>query len=186
MHQREPLPTVKQSQAITRWKSGHHLFHVYLVVMNTVLDEVLEAIWEGDARSAEGRLRELASLYDAASAAMKYAADFEPGCYTSLIRPSMQPPLLSEGFSGTLNKDHALMLFYLRSIEKALEASLRAGLIRQPSSIFGAWELLRDAEKRNRRHHGFVCQRFVPNGVSLLQQSFGRRHRRARERDISR
>ena len=81
-----------QQLAIRRWKGGHHAFHVLLVAMNTRLDQASELL---DARAYDAAaplLDELAGLYRAATALMRYASDFRTADYETLVRPSMMPP----------------------------------------------------------------------------------------------
>jgi hypothetical protein len=35
-----------------------------------------------------------------------------------------------------------------------------------------AWRRLLEAQRRNRRNHMFVCERFVDDGTSLLQEYY--------------
>ena len=98
-----------QRLAIRRWKGGHHAFHVLLVAMNTRLDQASELLDAGAYDAAAPLLDELAGLYRAATALMRYASDFRAADYETLVRPSMMPPP-SPGFSGLANQDHAVML----------------------------------------------------------------------------
>jgi hypothetical protein len=113
---------------------------------------------------------ELARLYDAATAAMRYTAAFPRTEYQSLIRPSMMPPFASSGFSGVHNVEHATMLAGLRAL-RSLYRSRRA---EAPDTVPAAWRSLLDAQRRNRHNHMYVCQQFVDNGHSLLQAHFAR------------
>jgi hypothetical protein len=161
------------AQAVRRWKLGHHVFHLYLVVMNSLLVEALDAARTCTWQRLAGHLTSLAALYDAATASMKYAADFDPTVYDALVRPSMSPPFLSPGFSGVLNREHGLMLERIRTLRSLLKPVTRRG--DAPSWLCRDADRLWAAQSRNRRHHMFVCERFVPGGTSLLKEYFDQR-----------
>jgi len=126
--------------------------------------------------------RRLTVLYDAATASMKYAADFDPREYETLIRPSMSPPFLSPGFSGEQNEDHAVMLDLMRQTRVAVKDVLRCpGQEPVPQEVRDAAKDLWAAQSRNRRHHMLVCEKFVPDGGSLLKEYFALNSRKERE-----
>jgi hypothetical protein len=163
----------RQQVAIRRWKLGHHAFHLYLLAMNTELPlargYTAARKWDELAIS----LTRLIRLYDAATASMKYAADFDPGEYAELIRPSMSPPFLSPGFSGKANEDHATMLRLMAEMQSALKNALRDGRAADiPAEVHTCATALWAAQARNRRHHMLVCEKFVPGGRSLLKEYF--------------
>jgi hypothetical protein len=114
-------------------------------------------------------------LYDAATVSMKYAADFDRSEYEGLIRPSMSPPMLAPGFSGEQNADHAVMLALLTRARRAIKTLLRSRPPDVPDHVHSAAGRLWSAQSRNRRHHRLVCERFVPEGGSLLDEYFENR-----------
>ncbi|MFE6613317.1 hypothetical protein [Amycolatopsis sp. NPDC057786] len=156
------------ADAVRRWKLGHQVFHLQLIVMNSTLADLHAACGQARWEEADRLLHGLTHLYDAATASMKYAADFPPHAYRELIRPSMGEPFLSPGFSGTLNNDHGLMLAGLRELRARLRDHRDAG--RLPRSTAAAAKALWSAQARNRRHHMLVCERFVPGGESQLRE----------------
>ena len=159
-----------QRLAIRRWKGGHHAFHVLLVAMNTRLDQASELLDAGAYDDAAPLLDELAGLYRAATALMRYASDFRAADYETLVRPSMMPPFASPGFSGLANQDHAVMLDRM--------ARLRSAVSRDGETsprVRAAGERLTGAQKDNRASHMLVCRRFVPEGQSLLREFFRQR-----------
>ncbi|NUS45940.1 MAG: hypothetical protein HOQ24_19885 [Mycobacteriaceae bacterium] len=168
-------PDPGQETAIRRWKLGHHVFHLYLLAMNTELPVALRHVLHERWQNLSDVLDRLTILYDASTASMKYAADFDSDQYTSLIRPSMSPPFMSPGFSGELNKDHSTMLALMKELRHTLKVRLRdsrsAGV---PDEVATAATALWSAQARNRRHHMLVCERFVPDGGSLLREYFSR------------
>ena len=165
-----PELTPVQQLAVRRWKGGHHAFHVLLVAMNTRLDQASELLDHGEYDAAAPLLDELAGLYRAATALMRYASDFRAADYETLVRPSMMPPFASPGFSGLANQDHAIMLDRM--------ARLRAAVTRDEAAsarVKDAGARLTLAQKDNRASHMLVCRRFVPEGQSLLREFFKQR-----------
>lgn len=162
-----------QQTAIRRWKLGHHAFHLYLLAMNTELPVALQRMERKEWAELGMSLRRLTTLYDAATASMKYAADFDPNEYEALIRPSMSPPFLSPGFSGEQNQDHSTMLHLMTRVQSTMKKLLRDSRIMDiPQDVRVAATSLWSAQSRNRRHHVLVCEAFVPGGGSLLKDYF--------------
>ena len=160
-----------QRVAVKRWKLGHHTFHVLLVAMNTKLEAIHERLEEERWDAAAAAILDLARLYDAATAAMRYTSDFRREHYETLLRPSMMPPFASPGFSGVFNREHALMLAGVRTIRVYVKEREE----RLPAQVMAAWERLRDAQQANVDNHMLVCRRFVDDGVSLLKEYFDQR-----------
>ncbi|HEU0301315.1 MAG TPA: hypothetical protein VFR37_17755, partial [Longimicrobium sp.] len=96
--------------AARRWKLGHQLFHLELASMTTLIDRSAGELARRDEAAAARSLALLADLYEGATATMLYASDFPPVCYERVVRPSMSSPLVSPGFSGLLNREHAVMM----------------------------------------------------------------------------
>jgi hypothetical protein len=162
-------------RAVKRWKLGHHMFHLHLTAMNSLLKRA-HAHLEGS-RWAEltSVLEHLRALYDGATATMHYTADFNPGQYTCLIRPSMAPPFLSPGFSGTLNIEHRMMIDSLRGLRRSFRAIERVTPL--PPVLTRSAEELWRSQSRNRKDHMYICDQFVPDGASLLDEFFKNRGR---------
>ncbi len=161
-----------QRNAVTRWKLGHHVFHLLLVALNTRLDEAIDRLAAEDWTATSATLHDLARLYDAATAAMAYAADFPRTEYEVLVRPSMMPPFASEGFSGVYNTEHTVMLAGVRELRRLYKQRRGDGV---PPHVQDAWQRLLDAQRDNRHHHMYVCHRFVDEGASLLQRFWAHR-----------
>lgn len=160
-----------RDHAITRWKRGHHAFHIQLTVINTLVEKSLAAIQAGDYSMLVQTLHHLRILYDAATASMKYAAEFPREMYEDFLRPSMMPPFLSPGFSGTLNTEHNVMVNLLKHLAQDLDAAL-GKKERWPPEITQAWAALVQAQHRNRNNHSLICHKFVDDGVSLLKRFY--------------
>ncbi|GAA3736700.1 hypothetical protein [Streptomyces tremellae] len=151
-----------------RWRLGHQIFHLLLALMNSLLDEALRAADAAEWLRVTGLLDRLRLLYDAATAAMSYAADFgdDPlGAYRREVRPTMEPPFVSPGFSGTFNREHRETTRLLRQLRRALKAAAP-----DDHELRTAADALRAAQSRNRANHLLICERCVPEGVSLLRE----------------
>lgn len=157
-------------KAVLRWKLGHHMFHLHLTAMNSLLADARAGLESAQWPDLAHTLEQLRVLYDAATATMRYAADFSPDMYERLIRPSMAPPFASPGFSGVLNLEHARMIEQFSELRRQLKEMRRAG--QTPAAVQGAATRLFAAQARNRRNHILVCERFVPDGTSLLREFF--------------
>ncbi len=166
-----PRLTPSQRVAVKRWKLGHHTFHVLLVAMNTRLTEVGDLLEAEEWDAASEAMLDLARLYDAATASMRYTSDFPRIEYETLLRPSMMPPFSSPGFSGVFNREHATMMAGVRRI-RAYMKDHEEGV---PERVLASWERLREAQQTNVESHMLVCRKFVEDGVSLLKEFFDQR-----------
>jgi len=163
--------SASQRVAVKRWKLGHHTFHVLLVGMYTRLHEVGDQLEEEEWEAASAAMLDLARLYDAATATMRYTSDFPRIEYERLLRPSMMPPFASPGFSGVFNREHATMMAGVRSVRIAMKDLEESA----PAHVQAAWQRLREAQQENVEHHMLVCRRFVEDGASLLKEYLDRR-----------
>jgi hypothetical protein len=169
-----------QETAVRRWKIGHHAFHLHLTVMNTHLVTLQKALEEEDWGACRRLLDILARLYRASTACMQYAADFPRASYTGLLRPAMEPPWVSPGFSGKFNLDHERMLDLFKAVRRPLKRAARTGSA--PAEVQDAAKRLWQEQSRNRASHKLICEKFVPGGKSLLQEHFDAADRRHNER----
>ncbi|POX38592.1 hypothetical protein C3486_22505 [Streptomyces sp. Ru73] len=160
----------EQKTAVRRWKLGHHVFHLHLTVMNTHLVTLRKAVDEEDWVTARRLLEVLTRLYRAATACMQYASDFPRESYDGLLRPSMEPPWVSPGFSGKFNTDHERMLELVKEVRGPLKKAARTGAA--PADVRDAAQRLWQEQSRNRAQHKLICEKFVPGGQSLLQEYF--------------
>ncbi|MHA2890627.1 hypothetical protein [Bacillus cereus] len=157
--------------AFVRWKQGHQFFHLILVSMNTLLAEAEITLKKRNFVKLQFALERLTVLYESATASMKYTADFSPQCYEDTIRPSMMPPFLNPGFSGTQNKDHQQMIDSFSHLKENLNKQL-GSKEKWPANIIKSWNAVSKAQIHNRKHHGLVCQKHVPDGISLLKNFY--------------
>ncbi|MGW9557574.1 hypothetical protein ACWGSK_24050 [Nocardiopsis sp. NPDC055551] len=160
------VPAREIRVSVTRWKVGHHLFHLLLSIMNRHSDDALAALREEDWHPATSNIDDLTSLLDSATAAMHYASDFPRESYEGIIRPSMEPPWMPSGFSGIFNQDHQVFESNLKELRKAGKSPNMTGECR--SALKQLWR----AQSKNRRDHRNICEKFVPGGDSILQQHF--------------
>ncbi|MFS1512054.1 hypothetical protein VQL36_06400 [Chengkuizengella sp. SCS-71B] len=166
----ETISTAYQ-QAVLRWKQGHQSFQIIIITMNTLLDSSIQALNQREWNLLTKSLDRLSNLMKASTATMKYTSDFSPKSYEELIRPSMMPPFLNDGFSGVLNIDHKLMLNKFRKLRDLMVQKL-GDKHQWPSLITKSWNQFMDTQAHNREHHGLVCQHFVDDGVSLMQNFY--------------
>jgi len=157
-------------KAVLRWKLGHQMFHLQLAAMNTLLSDAEDALASARWSELAETFHHLSIVYDAATATMRYAADFGTELYDRLIRPSMIPPFTSPGFSGVLNLEHKQMTERLKALRGRFEQVSREG--GPPGPVHASATRLWAAQSRNRTNHILVCQRFVPAGTSLLSEFF--------------
>lgn len=170
----QPAPA-DSTTALYRWKLGHQLFHLHLRAMNDTLIQATDAARESRWPQLSGLLQELRVLYDAATAAMSYSAALHPDAYQGEVRPTMEPPFLSPGFSGLFNQEHRQTVRLLRRLRTTLEDRLDDADCGLPDHVRSLIGELAAAQARNHANHVQICHRFVPEGASLL-----RRHLEAR------
>jgi hypothetical protein len=155
---------------LQRWKTGHRIFHIYLVTMVTVADRAIRDLPTSTEQEVSRLLCDLTNLYLAGKASMRYASSFSASVYEQVVRPSMMPPSTHRGFSGLLNLDHQRMLASVENLSRALEHRFGETESRWPQSISAAWRRLVSARREAYRHHSLICMRFV-DGPSLLSMS---------------
>jgi hypothetical protein len=163
--------------AVGRWILGHQTFHLQLIAMLSLLDRCRRSVEQDDRPRLVRSLRDLCTLFDASSANMVYTASFSPLLYAEVVRPTMMPPNLSPGFSGQLSHEHELMMDELKRLKVALQDRWGGGEL-WPAEVVEAWRQVEGAVRRIRKNHGLVCQQFVPDGASLLNDFFAARARR--------
>ncbi|WP_103501460.1 hypothetical protein [Streptomyces sp. SM14] len=153
--------------ALLRWRLGHQLFHLHLTLMNRLLDAAVSAAHDADWPRLLPALERLTVLYDSATAAMTYSSDFDRAVYREQVRPTMEPPFVSPGFSGVFNREHREMTALLRRLRRATRAVEPGGV---PGEVRIAESRLRAAQARNRANHERICDSCVPDGGSLLRR----------------
>jgi hypothetical protein len=154
----------------TRWRLGHRLFEVVLAAIIEVLKRAALELAAADFDALCRSLETLAGLLESATSAMQFTADFDPSVYRDQIRPTMEPPKMPPGFSGTLNERHAEFLENFRGLDAALKAGFGNRLESAPPELENAWRAVLKMRSKNLAAHGLVCEKFVPGGESLLKE----------------
>jgi hypothetical protein len=157
------------ADAMRKWKLGHQAFHLYLVTTITLLDKVRSHVYDWPLPRIAATLRELTIMFEAATASMIYASDFDKATYNGVIRPSMMPPETPPGFSGSLNADHQNMKAAFQALANTFVDRFGESGDGWPPTIKERWHELKQARAENQRHHIFICRRFVGEQPSLLQ-----------------
>ena len=154
----------------SRWRLGHRLFEVVLAAIIEVLTRAAMELANCDFNALCQSLDTLTGLLESATSAMEFTADFSPSVYRDRIRPTMEPPKVPPGFSGTLNERHAEFLEKLRGLDAALKASFGDRLENAPPNVTNGWRAVLKMRSKNLAAHGLVCEKFVSGGQSLLKE----------------
>ncbi|MGE5291011.1 MAG: hypothetical protein ACM3ML_28205 [Micromonosporaceae bacterium] len=143
-----------------RWRVGHHVFFVLTQSLIVVLRCFREAHGEGDMDRARQMLRLGAQLLAGSAAAFVFAAEFSASQYRSRVRPSMEPPSVSAGFSGLMSPDHHYLVKLFALLRPVLR-DLPAELAQDHRSFVRALDVTYES-------HKYVCARFGGDkGASL-------------------
>jgi len=162
---RPPAPTGRMGPS-HRWQVGHRVFFVLTQGLIVALRSFAAALSTQDIEAARAGLRLAALLLDASAAAFKFTGEFNARQYERSVRPSMEPPAVSEGFSGLLSPDHQ----YLVRVTAALRPVL-AGL---PDTALAAdHQALVSALRGVYATHKYVCSRFAGDTEPSLRTAQG-------------
>ncbi len=143
-----------------RWVVGHQVFLVLIQALVVALNVYREARRRGDLDAARHGLVGAGRVMAASGSALVFASEFAPGQYAARIRPSMQEPHVSAGFSGLLSADHRHLIRLLAELKPTF-ADLPPELVPAHSSLVSALAGAYDS-------HKYVCARFGGgHGVSL-------------------
>lgn len=145
--------------AILRWKLGHHGFFVLIQALILAHARLAAAINQRHLQPALEAFSLVTQLWWGTAAAFRYTADFNAEDYDRVVRPSMSPPFLKEGFSGLFSPDHAHLLRAVKSLRPSFRA-LPEELGREHQLYLQALDVVYET-------HAFVCERFVGGGQSL-------------------
>ncbi len=149
----EPMPLgASNCDPMTRWILGHQIFAALTQGLIMALQGFETAIAIGDTASAQTALGLAADLLAASAMAFRFACDFPPEAYRDVVRPSMMPPHIREGFSGLLSDDHRTLVQVL----SRLRPLMAAAEIRFPD----AHARLTRALQRVYDDHVLICARF--------------------------
>jgi hypothetical protein len=146
-----------------RWRVGHHVFFVLTQCLIVVLQSFQSALAEDDVPGARRNLRLAARLLHASAAAFVFTAEFSANQYNGGVRPSMEPPFVSPGFSGLLSPDHQYLVRLFARIRPALR-DLPDDLIPDHRAFTRALGAVYDS-------HKYVCGRFGGDSGTSLRTS---------------
>lgn len=152
--------------ALLRWKIGHHTFFVLTQTLILVHTQLAGALEQADLSAAREALSLATRLWWGTAAAFRYTGDFPAEDYESIVRPSMSPPFLKDGFSGFFSSDHVYLIRALKRLQpslKTLPTELGPAHRSYLQSLDAAYET-----------HAFVCEAFVGAGHSLRSNQLDR------------
>ncbi|MGB9376478.1 MAG: hypothetical protein WCB04_03090 [Mycobacteriales bacterium] len=143
-----------------RWRVGHHLFFALTQALIVALQTLRDALNKGDDDASVHALRLARKLLRASSAAFVFASEFGPGQYHVAVRPSMEPPHVSAGFTGLHSPDHHYLVRLFGRVRNDL-GSMSPRVAEQHAEFIRALESTYEA-------HKYVCGRFGgETGTSL-------------------
>jgi hypothetical protein len=146
-----------------RWRIGHHVFFVLTQGVIIALSCLRQACADADFDLAARMLRLATRLLIASAAAFAFTAEFSAAQYHGQVRPSMEPPGVSAGFSGLLSPDHHYLVKLLGVLGPQLR-DLPPGLAPSHRSFVRAMGTVYEA-------HKYVCARFGGDGSASLRMS---------------
>jgi hypothetical protein len=146
-----------------RWRVGHQVFFVLTQCVIVALQSFQSALAEEDIAAARRNLRLVARLFNGSAAAFVFTAEFSAGQYENGVRPSMEPPFVSPGFSGLLSPDHLYMV--------KLFARLRPVLRELPAELAPEHRAFVRALGTVYESHKYVCRRFGGGTGTSLRTS---------------
>lgn len=158
---REPAGTLSGApeDALLRWKTGHHAFFVLIQALIIAHVRLAATLRVGHIEPAREAFALAALLWRGAAASFRYTGDLTVEGYENVVRPSMRPPFLKEGFSGFFSVDHAHLLRVVKS-SRSLFLGLSPELHLEHRLYLEALDTAYEA-------HAFVCEQFVGEGQSL-------------------
>jgi hypothetical protein len=152
----EPLPP---DRALRRWMRGHHAFFVLIQGLLLAHERLVRAMRAGQSPRIQAMLDWTIELWWAAAGAFRLAGDFDAQAYATVVRPSMSPPHVSEGFSGLHSADHTELIGMLKATRGAIEDRCVTHPAEHRSYL---WALSSVYDS-----HVYVCEEFVGDGPSL-------------------
>jgi hypothetical protein len=146
-----------------RWRIGHHVFFALTQGVIIALSCFRQACADEDIDLAARMLRLATRLLAASAAAFVFTAEFSAAQYHAQVRPSMEPPGVSAGFSGLMSPDH----HYLVKLLGVLRPQLRD----LPSPLAPAHRSFVMAMGTVYEAHKYVCARFGGDRSASLRMS---------------
>jgi hypothetical protein len=145
--------------ALLRWKIGHHVFFVLTQALILVHTQLAVALDREDIEVARQALSVGTRLWLGTAAAFSYTGDFSADDYENIVRPSMSPPFLKDGFSGFFSSDHVYLIRALKRLQPLLQ--------RLPPELGPDHRSYLQALDDAYEAHALVCEAFVGTGHSL-------------------
>lgn len=163
-----PRAALSETMIARRWMRGHQLFLVITQAMIASLNHLEDIVGQGrDDSETAGAIEQLVVLLRAAAGSMRLTGDFPPDVYDTIIRPSMAPPELPDGFSGIFSSDHRFLVSRLREVTP-LVSGLKARMHDAHTLLVKAFADLYD-------DHINVCANFVSSEKNSLLMADGAR-----------
>jgi hypothetical protein len=150
-------------EPLTRWKTGHMAFFVHLQGLNIALRRFQSVVEVGDYDAADTHLRAAAGLMFSSAALMRFTGDFDRESYETVVRPTMCPPNVIEGFSGLLSRDHREVIRLIGQL-KPIFATL-------PKQLHDSRQLFLAGAAAVYESHKFVCELFGGGATSSLRMN---------------
>lgn len=152
---------------LRRWRIGHHVFLTLIQNLVVTFGCFGGALLLDDLSSA-GTVLELATVLMWGSAsALRFAGDFHPQQYETVVRPAMMPPHLEPGFSGLQSRDHYYLIKSLARLKPAFKA-LDPSLHLRHRQFIRAFDATYEA-------HKFVCAQFKGDQQPSLRMNMDMR-----------
>lgn len=153
----------QQSDPLTRWKIGHHVFFVFIQGLLIALYRFKQSAHKRKYSDAKAALSSASVITWGTSAALHYAADFKQESYNSIVRPSMEKHSKNFSFSGIMSADHEIMVQLTREIKPLIDG-LPNSANRERIRFLRAYEASCDS-------HRFVCEIFGGSESPSLRMS---------------
>jgi hypothetical protein len=153
-------------EPVLRWQIGHHMYIQCICMARFALDEAAIQVRAGRAAQAAARIERARVLLMAGTAAMWHAAAMPQKVYVQHVRPTMNSPLLPNGFSGMHNADHVA----LKRARAGLSNALAEGFgqtVPCPDLLAAAAMEYHAAEVRDYENHVLIAAHFLGAESSL-------------------
>lgn len=159
-------PANEQVDPARRWLIGHRVFFALTQCLIIALQSFATALSIRDSDGARRQLKLAAGLLDGSAVAFKFTSEFGAQQYEHTVRPSMEPPFVSDGFSGLLSPDHLYLVRLFTTLRPVLQALPGTELAADHQGFVSA---LRGVYAT----HKLVCSRFGGDTEPSLRTSGG-------------
>ncbi len=149
-----------------RWLTGHRVFFALTQCLIVALQSFATALSTQDIHGARRELRLAARLLDGSAVAFRFTGEFSAQQYEHEVRPSMEPPHVSAGFSGLLSPDHLYLVRLFTALKQVLQGLPATELAADHQTFVSA---LRGVYAT----HKHVCSRFGGDTEPSLRTSGG-------------